>query len=129
MDAHRLMIRYLAAGLAATMSAIYYLIGFGVLDVGGSAQDKQFLIVFGVLAGSAFLLGAILLVALDRRWVWVVGAMFQVFVIWAYIDVSSDRTPPFETWGVTLRVIQIPLLVLLAYLAIRPPRHEVSAVA
>jgi hypothetical protein len=104
------------------MAAIYFLIGLGVLDVGGSASDRAFLWVFGALAGGAFLLGAVLLVAVDRRWVWVVGLTFQVFVVWAYLDVSETRTPPFETWGITLRIIQVPLIAALGYLSIRGPR-------
>jgi hypothetical protein len=74
------------------------------------------------MAGGAFLLGAILLVTIDRRWVWIAGLLFQVFVYWAYVDVSKTRTPPFETWGITLRIIQLPLLVALGYLAIRGAR-------
>ena len=76
---------------------------------------------FGALAGGAFLLGAVLLFTLDRRWLWIAGALFQVFVIWAYVDVSKTRTPPFEMWGITLRIIQLPLLAALAWLAIRKP--------
>jgi hypothetical protein len=45
-----------------------------------------------------------------------------VFVYWAYVDVSRTRTPPFETWGITLRFVQLPLLVALGYLAVRGPR-------
>ena len=122
MGISRRTIRYGAAAVAAIMAAIYFLIGLGVLDVGGSDSDRAFLWVFGALAGGAFLLGALLLVAVDRRWVWVAGLLFQVFVYWAYVDVSKTRTPPFETWGITLRIVQLPLLVALGYLAIRGSR-------
>lgn len=115
-------IRYGAAVVAAMMAAIYFLIGLGVLDVGGSDSDRAFLWVFGALAGGAFLLGTVLLVGVDRRWVWVAGLLFQVFVYWAYVDVSKTRTPPFETWGITLRIIQLPLLVALGYLVFRGSR-------
>ena len=118
----RRTIRYGAAAVAAIMAAVYVLIGLGVLNVGGSDSDRAFLWVFGALAGGAFLLGALLLVAVDRPWVWVAGLIFQVFVYWAYVDVSKSRTPPFETWGITLRIIQLPLLVALGYLAIRGSR-------
>lgn len=46
--------------------------------------------------------------------------LFQLFVFWAYIDVAKTRTPPFETWGILLRVILVPLLAALVYLAVRP---------
>jgi deazaflavin-dependent oxidoreductase (nitroreductase family) len=103
------------------MAAIYFGIGAGVLDVGGSSADRQFLWVFGALAGGAFVLGALLLVLSDRRWLWIAGLLFQVFVYWAYVDVSKSRTPPFEAWGITLRVIQVPLVIALAYLVWRVP--------
>ncbi len=112
-------VRYGAAAVAATMAMIYFLIGLGVLDVGGADGDRSFLWMFGALAGGAFLLGAVLLATLDRRWLWILGAVFQLFVYWAYIDISKTRTPPFETWGITLRVIQLPLLAALVYLALR----------
>jgi hypothetical protein len=118
----RRTIRHAAAAVAAVMAVIYVLIAIGVLDVGGTDADKTFLWVFGAMAGGAFLLGAILLVTIDRRWVWIAGLLFQVFVYWAYVDVSKTRTPPFETWGITLRIIQLPLLVALGYLAIRGAR-------
>lgn len=113
-------VRYAGAALAATMALIYLGIGAGVLDVGGGPDDREFLWVFGALAGGAFLLGAILLLRFDRRWLWVLGLAFGLFVFWAYLDVSKNRTPPFETWGIVLRIIQVPLLVVLAYLAVRP---------
>ena len=122
MSLDRRTIRYLAAALAALMAGIYYLIGLRVLDVGtGGGMDTSSLTAFGFMAGSAFALGAILLVAFDRRWLWIVGAVFQLFVIWAYIDIAKQRTPDFEVWGITLRIIQVPLLLALAYLALRFP--------
>jgi hypothetical protein len=117
----RRTIRYTAAAVAASMALIYFGIGLGVLDVGGSEADQTFLIVFGGLAGGAFLLGALLLVRFDRRWLWVVGAVFQIFVYWAYFNVAKTRTPPFEVWGIALRIIQLPLLAALIYLAVRAP--------
>ena len=34
---------------------------------------------------------------------------------------SGTREPPFEVWGIALRIIQVPLLVILLSLAWRPP--------
>jgi deazaflavin-dependent oxidoreductase (nitroreductase family) len=120
-DARRRLARYIGAAVAATMAAIYFGIGAGVLDVGGTSADRQFIWVFGALAGAAFLLGAVLLVLFDRRWLWIVGFAFQLFVYWAYVDVSKTRTPPYEMWGITLRIIQVPLVIGLADLAWRAP--------
>jgi hypothetical protein len=125
LNEHRRAIRLVAAGLAAAMATIYFLIGAGVLNVGSAeGTDTGFLVIFGASAGAAFLLGAVLLTTFDRRWLWIVGAVFQVFVIWAYIDVSSTRTPAFEPWGVTLRIIQLPLLAALLYLALHPAEER-----
>jgi hypothetical protein len=133
MNGRRRTIRYGAAAIAGTMAVIYFLIGLRVLDVGGTDADQQFLWVFGMMAGGAFALGAVLLVAFDRRWLWIVGVVFQVFVFWAYVDVSKSRNPPFEMWGITLRIIQFPLVAALVYLAVRAPepgtRDRFSAMA
>lgn len=120
MRVRRRQVRNIAAAIATAMACIYFGIGLGLLDVGGSATDQAFLIVFGGLAGSAFLFGAVLLARSDRRWLWILGAVFQVFVFWAYFDIAKTRTPPFEVWGIALRIIQIPLLIALIYLAVRP---------
>jgi deazaflavin-dependent oxidoreductase (nitroreductase family) len=121
MHVSRRVVRYSAAAVATTMAIIYFGIGAGMLDVGGSSADRQFLWVFGALAGGSFLFGATLLVLFDRRWLWIGGLAFQLFVYWAYVDVSKSRTPPFEVWGITLRVIQVLLLLALVYLAWQAP--------
>ncbi len=54
------------------------------------------------------------------RSLWIAGAVFQVFVYFAYFNVAPQRDPPFEVWGITLRIIQIPLLLAVAWLALRP---------
>jgi hypothetical protein len=76
------------------------------------------LIVFGVLAGGAFLLGAVLLMRFDRRVLWMVGAAFQAFAIAAYFNVAPQRVPPYEVWGLSLKVAQAVLLVALLFLGI-----------
>ena len=123
MRIHRSTVRHVAAAVSAAMALIYFLIGLGVADVGAGPDDRTFLWIFGGAAGGAFLLGAILLTFFDRRWLWVLGALFQAFVYWAYFDVAKTRDPAFETWGIALRIIQVPLILALAYLALRPPRR------
>ena len=117
---NRHTIRLVAAGLAAAMAVIYFLIGVGVLTVvDGQAGDPSML-GFGASAGALFLVGAILLFEFDRRWLWIAGALLQIFVAAMYVAVSPERTPAFEVWGITLRVIQVPLFAALVYLALRP---------
>ena len=117
---NRRTIRFAAAAFAGAMAAIYFLIGLGVLTVVEGQGTDASLLGFGAMAGSAFLLGAALLLATDRRWLWILGAVLQVFVVVGYFAVAADRTPAFEVWGITLRIIQVPLFAALVYLALRP---------
>jgi len=104
------------------MAVIYYLIGLGVLGIGGSTSGASVdLAMFGFSAGTAFLLQALLLLWTDRRWVWVLSAIFQVWVALVYVMVSGTREPPFEMWGIALRILQVPLLAVVVYLAWKAP--------
>lgn len=122
-------VRYFAAAIAATMAVIYFLIGLGVLDVGGTTEQKADLWIFGLVAGGAFLLGAVLLALFDRRWLWIVGVVFQVLVYFLYVNVASSRTPPFEVWGIVLRILELPLLISLVYLSVRPPEPSARSLS
>lgn len=111
-------IRYVAAALAATIALIYFLIGAGVITVVSPVAGDNSMVVFGASAGTAFLLGAALLFAFDRQMLWIVGAVLQLLVVWGYVAVAPDRTPSFEAWGISLRILQIPLFASLVYLAL-----------
>jgi hypothetical protein len=124
---NRRTVRRAAAALAGAMAAIYFLIGLGVLTVVEGQSTDTSLLGFGAMAGSAFLLGAVLLLATDRRWLWILGALLQLFVVGGYVMVAADRTPAFEVWGITLRIIQVPLFAALVYLALRPTTDRKEA--
>jgi hypothetical protein len=127
MDLTRRRVRYIAGSAAAAMAAIYYLIGLGVLNIGGSTTGEMVdLGVFGGGAGTAFLILAALLFTTDRRWIWAIALVFQVFVYLIYVTASGGRDPAFEMWGITLRLLQLPVLIGLIYLSIRPT-HRSSA--
>src|SRR5512135_2172442 len=117
----RQAIRLGGAAAEGLMALIYFGIGLGILQVVDPATQTESLLPFGAAAGAAFLLGAALLSTTDRRPLWVLGAIFQVVVAIMYVLVSQQRTPPFEVWGITLRIIQVPLLAALLYLAVKPP--------
>jgi hypothetical protein len=120
-------VRYVGAAAAALMAGIYFLIGVGVLDVGGTTSgETPDQLGFGLSAGLAFLVTAALLLLTDRRWIWTVVAVFQVLVLVTYIGASAIRVPPFETWGITLRVIQLPLLLAVAWLALDTDRRPAA---
>jgi hypothetical protein len=122
-DSRRRAIRYLAALLSAGAALVYLLIGFdGIKIVDEAPATGGDLLPFGLLSGAAFGLGAILLVVSDRRVLWILGGLFQVFVIGMYFVVAPQREPAFEPWGIGLKVVQVVLLAALAYLALRQPR-------
>lgn len=120
---NRRALRYGAAAIAALIAVIYFLIGLRVLIVLDGDGNQ----IFGLFASVAFAFGAGLLLATDRRILWTLGAILQVFVIVTYFNLASQRTPTFEVWGLLLRAIQLPLLAALAYLALRAPLAERAA--
>jgi hypothetical protein len=100
------------------MAAIYALIGLGVLDIGASTSGETVdLAVFGFSAGMAYLVLAVLLVFTDRRWLWLLAVLAMLWVYVIYVSTSGVREPAFEIWGIALRLIQLPLLAVLVYLA------------
>lgn len=121
----RWLLRRVGAALAASMAAVYLLIAAGVVTVGesrsGSDQGEMDMVTFGVGAATIFLVGAALLLLVDRRVLWMVGSLLQLLVIGMYLAVSVDREPAFELWGVGLRVVQVALLGVLVVLAATAP--------
>ena len=118
-------VRYVVAAASATMAGIYFLIGLGVLDIGGTTTPEQVDVgAFGASAGSSFLTLAVVALVTDRRWIWIVAAVCQVFVYVIYVNASSVRVPPFEIVGITLRILQLPLLVALVYLSVKAPEDD-----
>jgi len=109
-------IRLAAAGLAALIAIVYFLIGFQLISVIDTPSDQ----IFGIFAGAGYALGVALLLRVKRRIVWILGALLQVFVIFTYFNLASERSPAYEVWGIALRVAQVLLLILLAFLAARP---------
>lgn len=123
--ARRRRLRRAASLLSLANAAVYLLIGAGVAAVvQGPQESGASMAAFGAVAGAAFLLGAGLLWVADRRWLWVGGALFQAFAIVAYLTVAPQRDPPYEPWGLSLKVAQLLLLVVLAYLAATPEGHR-----
>ena len=113
----RVGVRRIGALAAILMAGIYYLIGLGVLGIGGSTTGEMVdLRMFGLSAGTAFLAVAALLWFTDRRAIWALALLFQVFVLVIYVAASGGRVPPFEIWGLALRTIQLVVIAALAYL-------------
>ncbi|MFP3913233.1 MAG: hypothetical protein ACLFWM_00025 [Actinomycetota bacterium] len=106
-----------AAGLSAVTAFLYLLIGARAVTVLDTPEDQT---AFGLIAAAAFLAGSAVLLVVRRRWVWILGTLGVVFVIFTYFNLAPERSPQFELWGILIRVLQAGLLVTLAYLAARP---------
>ena len=115
--------------VAALVSAVFYvLIGVGVLDVGKGADGTgPDVLGFGLVAGAAFLLVAAIVAALRRRSAWLLSAVFTGLVIVGYFVTADIRRPPVEPWGLTVKAVQVVLLVALVFLSIRARREQAPA--
>ena len=120
----RRRVRYLAALASVATASLYFGIGLGLLKVSDATKDAPPILIFGASAGAAFVLGAVLLLAFDRRILWLLGALLQVVVIVMYVRVSEQRNPPFELWGITIKALQVVILAALGYLAWTKPTEE-----
>ena len=116
----RRRVRYFAAAMAASASLIYFLIGLRVVSV---IQNPEEQVGFGFAAGAGFAISALLIVSVDQRSLWVAGAVLQALIILMYFTLAVERIPEFEVWGILLRIVQVPLLGAVTYLAIRPREH------
>lgn len=116
-------LRLAGAVLAGFIALVYLLIATGVVTVleGPAAEVRASQLIFGLTAAAFYTLGAVLLVRIDRRLLWTLGAALQVFVVVMYVSVGTEREPAFEFWGILLRLVQIALLVVLVLLAARAP--------
>ena len=119
----RQLIRYIAAAISAVIAIMYFLIGFRVVTVLDTPSDQT----FGIAAAGMYVLGTVLLLAFDRRILWIFGFALQVMVIYTYFNVASMRVPSYEVWGILIRVAQVLLIIPLLYLAARPSIEEDAA--
>lgn len=111
----REVVRWAAIGLSATTSFLYLLIALNVVSLGAISPAEQR--AFGIPAAVVFAAGAVVAFYFDVRWLWIVGAVGLALIILMYFNLSSQREPAYETWGILIRVVQVPLLASLTYLA------------
>jgi hypothetical protein len=107
--------RLLATGLCGVIAGLYLLIYAGVLSVGEATGGE--LGILGFAAG-VFAVLALLLWRVHARLLWAAVAVLQVLVIAAYVAISAEREPPFEVWGISIRVLQVALLATLVGLLV-----------
>jgi hypothetical protein len=112
--------RALAAATAGLSALLYYLIGFGVLDIGEARSgDDAGLLGFGLSAGTAFVAAAILLVLVHRRWLVALIGLMDAAVIVGYFAMAEMRVPSFEVWGLSIKAAQVVLLLAIGFLLLR----------
>jgi hypothetical protein len=112
--------RNLAIAAAVACAAVYVLIGIGVLSIGESTQQTTTdLLGFGALMGAIYGLTAVAIWLVRSRVAMALIALFQLVPLIGYVAFASLREPPFELWGVLIKVCQIVVLVAASTLAIR----------
>ena len=113
--------------ITAWISAVLYaLIGLGVLPIGESANGGDpGLFDFGVMMAAVFVVTALLLMLFRSTILWVAVAVLQLAVLIGYAAFSGYRIPPFEIWGLLVKVDQAILLATSLYLIIRGRQHVV----
>lgn len=103
--------RLTAVGLCLGIAVLYGLIWSGAVPAidGAEPGDRAILGVAGVV----FVVLAGLLWWVRHRVLWVATLLLQLAMIALYIAVGAEREPPFEFWGLAIRVLQVALIVVL----------------
>lgn len=82
--------------MAAIVSGLYFLIGFQLVTVIENPDGQA---AFAIPAGISFAIGALVILSVDKRAVWITGGIAHALIILMYFSVSSQREPAFEGWG------------------------------
>lgn len=115
----------ISAVLALLAAGAYFLLATGVIPVpplenAASNEGGPSAAVAFYLGGSAYALGALLLLLVRRRWLRILGMIGNALVIIIFVSMYS-RQPQvmFSTAGLTTKIPQILLEVVLVYLVAR----------
>jgi hypothetical protein len=107
-------------GVLASLAAgvIYFLIGTGVVSVGRSTQDGATdLFAFGALMAVVSAAIAIALWLLPTSRLVLIGvAILELVALFGYVAAAGLREPPFDLWGVSIKVFQATVLIATVYL-------------
>jgi hypothetical protein len=122
--AHVAAARRVAIVTAWISAALYALIGLGVMPIGASANGGDpGLFGFGAMMTVVFAVTALLLMRFRSTILWVAVAVLQFTVLIGYAAFSGYRLPPFEVWGLLIKLDQAILLAATLYLIIRGRQH------
>jgi hypothetical protein len=111
------------ARLVATLAslgagAIYLLIGTGVVSVGRSTQEATTdLFAFGAFMAIVSLAVAIAVWLVPWSRLALIGvAIVELVALIGYVAAAGLREPPFDLWGVLIKVFQATVLIATVYL-------------
>jgi len=110
--------RIVAALASLGAGAIYLLIGTNVVSVGRSTQEATTdLFAFGALMAIVSLVVAIALWLVPwSRFALIGVAIVELVALIGYVAAAGVREPPFDLWGVLIKVLQATVLVATVYL-------------
>jgi hypothetical protein len=110
--------RIVAALASLGAGAIYLLIGTNVVSVGRSTQEATTdLLAFGALMAIVSLAVAIALWLVPwSRFALIGVAIVELVALIGYVAAAGVREPPFDLWGVLIKVLQATVLVATVYL-------------
>lgn len=110
--------RIVAALASLGAGAIYLLIGTNVVSVGRSTQGATTdLFAFGALMAIVSLAVAIALWLVPwSRFALIGVAIVELVALIGYVAAAGVREPPFDLWGVLIKVLQATVLVATVYL-------------
>jgi uncharacterized membrane protein YcfT len=116
--------RRLAVVASLAAGAIYLLIALGVVSVGASTREAATdLFGFGLIMAGVSVAVALGLWLFATSLVVLAGAaIVELIALVGYVAAWSLREPPFELWGMSIKVFQAIALVAIGYLLVRGRR-------
>ena len=110
--------RIVAAVASLGAGAIYLLIGTGVVSVGRSTQEATTdLFAFGAFMAIVSLAVAIAVwLVPSSRIALIAVAIVELVALVGYVAAAGLREPPFDLWGVLIKVFQTTVLIATVYL-------------
>jgi hypothetical protein len=135
----RRTVRFVTAALSGAVGALYLVLLFQVAEAEAGRAENT----FGayLLLAVPYLAGAVLLLTMDLRALWIVGAAVQLLVLVLFVmfgagafgpgqgvfDYDALRHLPMELWAGLITGAEVLLLGLLGYLALVPATLDEEA--
>lgn len=112
---HISAVRGAAVALTAATALLYAIVGFAVVDISNGTEEG--LIVPLVMTAFIFAALTVVLALRSDRNSYLAGAALCAIAIFGYFVIAPSRDPSFEAWGLSIKAVQVVLLVALAWLA------------